>query len=46
VTSVGTLPNPRSDAGVAVVGDRAFLVGGETSGPLAPLDTVISLRRR
>jgi hypothetical protein len=45
VTAAGTFANPRSDAGVAVVGDQAYLIGGETSGPLAPLDTVVALRR-
>jgi hypothetical protein len=33
-----------SDAAAAVVGDVAWLVGGETTGPSAPVDTVLSLR--
>ena len=42
--NVGLLPHALSDAAVAVVGDTAVVVGGETSGPGAPTDTVTSLR--
>ena len=42
--TVGVLPHALSDAAVAVVGDMAVVVGGETSGPGAPSDMVTSLR--
>lgn len=43
-TRAGTLASGRSDAAVAVVGGRAYLFGGETTGPKAPLDTVLVAR--
>jgi N-acetylneuraminic acid mutarotase len=43
-TRVGSLPLAESDAGVAVVSGAAWLVGGETSGPGAPVSTVLRLR--
>lgn len=44
VRRVARLPRALSDAAIAVVGDTAFVVGGETSGPDAPVDTVTALR--
>lgn len=41
---VGRLPRAMSDAAAAVIGQVAWLVGGETSGPAEPVDTVLSLR--
>ncbi len=43
VRAAGALPGARSDAAVAVVGNTAFMVGGELSGPTAPLDSVVEL---
>jgi hypothetical protein len=43
VRGVGTLPGPRADAAGAVVGDVAYLVGGEDTGPL---DTIVELAYR
>ena len=40
VTPVGKLPGRRSDAGVAVVGPTAWLLGGEVTGPTSALATV------
>jgi N-acetylneuraminic acid mutarotase len=45
-TSVGSLPGPRSDAGVAVVGGMAWLIGGETTDPAHPLASVVELTAR
>ena len=41
VTAAGHLPAARSDFGAAVVGDTAYLVGGESP---RPVDTVIPAR--
>jgi YVTN family beta-propeller protein len=41
--AAGTLLSPRSDAGVAVIGSRAWLIGGESTGPTAPLATAVAL---
>jgi N-acetylneuraminic acid mutarotase len=41
---VGRLPRAMSDAAAAVVGSVAWLVGGETTGPSAPVNTVLTLR--
>ena len=43
---VGRLPRPMSDAAAAVMGSIGWLVGGETSGPAAPVDTVLTVRLR
>jgi len=43
VTQVGKLPGPRSDAGVAVVGSTAWLLGGEVTGPASALATVVAV---
>ena len=40
---IASLPYVVSDAGVAVSGATAWLVGGETSGPAAPVATVLAL---
>lgn len=40
----GQLPRALSDAGSVVVGGVGYLVGGETTGPGAPLATVVALR--
>jgi hypothetical protein len=40
---VGTLPGRRSDAGVAVVGSTAWLLGGEVTGPTSALATVVAV---
>jgi Kelch motif len=40
-TAAGHLPAARSDFGVAVVSDTAYLVGGESP---KPVDTVIRVR--
>ena len=40
---IGRLPHTVSDAAVAVVGHTAVVIGGESSGPMAPLDTVTML---
>lgn len=45
VDRAGMLPYPVADAGVAVVGDRAYLVGGETNGADAATSSVIVLHR-
>lgn len=44
VRSVGSLPQGLSDSGVAVVGNAAYVVGGETTGPGAPTSAVLVLR--
>jgi hypothetical protein len=44
--AAGQLPGPVSDAGSVVVGDVGYLVGGEVTGPVNPLDTVVALRPR
>ncbi|HEV3352043.1 MAG TPA: hypothetical protein VG076_03915 [Acidimicrobiales bacterium] len=43
VTEVGKLPGRRSDAGVAVVGSTAWLLGGEVTGPTSALATVVAV---
>ena len=43
VTQVGNLPGRRSDAGVAVVGATAWLLGGEVTGPTSALATVVAI---
>lgn len=43
VTQVGQLPGRRSDAGVAVVGSTAWLLGGEVTGPTSALATVVAV---
>lgn len=43
VRSVGSLPQGLSDSGVAVVGNAAYVVGGETTGPGAPTSAVLVL---
>jgi hypothetical protein len=43
-TQAGSLPGPRSDAGVAVVGSSAWLIGGETTDPNHPLSSVVEVR--
>lgn len=43
VTQAGRLPGPRSDAGVAVVGPTAWLLGGEVAGPTSALATVVAV---
>ena len=40
----GRLPRAMSDAAAAVVGSVAWLVGGETSGPSAPVSSVLAVR--
>jgi len=40
---IGSLPGPRSDAGIAVVGNTAWLVGGETTDPAHPMASVLKL---
>ena len=44
-TEVGTLPGRRSDAGVAVVGSTAWLLGGEVTGPTSALASVVAIAR-
>lgn len=44
VHAAGRLPRAISDAGTVVVGHRVLLVGGETTGPLAPQSTIIAVR--
>jgi hypothetical protein len=44
--AAGQLPGPVSDAGSVVVGDVGYLVGGEVTGPVNPLDSVVALRPR
>lgn len=44
VEPAGTLPQALSDAG-SVVGSTAYLVGGEVTGPAAPLSSVVALRQ-
>ena len=44
VSDAGVMPGPRSDAGAAVIDDTAWLVGGETTDPGHPLDTVVALK--
>jgi len=44
VIAAGTLSYPRSDAGVGVIGNHPWPIGGESSGPLAPLDSVVAIR--
>jgi N-acetylneuraminic acid mutarotase len=43
-TAAGRLPRAFSDAAAVVVGGSVWLVGGETSGPLAPLRTIVAVR--
>ncbi len=45
VDHAAMLPYPVADAGVAVVGDRAYLVGGETNSADAATSSVIVLHR-
>jgi hypothetical protein len=45
VAQVGTLPDARSDSAVAVDGDTAWLIGGETTSAARPLDTVVRVQR-
>jgi N-acetylneuraminic acid mutarotase len=41
-TPVGTLPTPRSDAAAVVIGDRGYLVGGQST-DRAPMSAVTIL---
>jgi hypothetical protein len=41
---VGVLPQSLSDAAATVTGSVAWLVGGETTGPSAPVSTVLAIR--
>jgi N-acetylneuraminic acid mutarotase len=43
VTNAGRLPSRRSDAGIAVLGSTAWLLGGEISGPTTALASVIAV---
>jgi N-acetylneuraminic acid mutarotase len=43
VSAVGKLPVALSDMAVAVIGDVAWLFGGETTGPTAPVRTVLTV---
>jgi hypothetical protein len=45
VDLAGMLPYPVADAGVAVVGDQAYIVGGETNSADAATSSVIVLHR-
>jgi hypothetical protein len=40
LTEVGRLPAPVADLGAAVIGDTAYLVGGENSGVLDSVTTL------
>ncbi len=42
-SSFGALPGPRADAGVAVIGSTAWLLGGETTGPTKALASVVEV---
>jgi N-acetylneuraminic acid mutarotase len=41
---VGSLPTALSDAAAATMDGTTYVVGGETSGPGAPIATVLALR--
>lgn len=43
LSRVGLLPTSLSDGSCASIGTAAYLIGGESSGPAAPLATVIAL---
>ena len=44
--AAGSLPGARSDAAAVVVGSTGYLVGGELTGPAAPLSSVVTLTAR
>ena len=46
VTTAGSLPGARSDAGTVVIGPTAYMVGGEATSPTSPLDTVVAITLR
>ncbi|MDQ1704326.1 MAG: hypothetical protein QOF18_692 [Frankiaceae bacterium] len=45
-SGAGRLPFAYSDAATVVVGATVMLIGGETSGPLAPIRTIVQLTLR